>query len=290
MPNWCDCKLTITGPNRQAVLNKIKGDEVYVVEDTDINGNPYREEHVVHFDVEKIIPRPKEVAESEGWADWGYENWGCRNVYPDRQHHAATGDADVIYFYAPWNPPLYAIDALSVMFPDNTFLLEDWESDLPYGTTLFRAGRSSLYVEIPNVNRDTGKTATLFEIFQSVLRRGGSVQEAPTEVAKVKAKRLAAAASESGASDGDADLNAEVEAIVAPYLYDVTMIPADEERIAELLANKDELDALLAMGVECQKLRRNEPITSSEFEVTDYISAKSIEAETAVNELSNSNT
>ena len=237
MPNWCDCKLTITGPNRQAVLNKIKGDEVYVEEDTDINGNSYREEHVVHFDVDKIIPRPKEVAESEGWADWGYENWGCRNVYLDRQHHRASEDADVIYFYTPWNPPLYAIRALSVMFPHNTFLLEDWGTDLPYGTTLFRAGRSSRYLEIPNVNRETGKTATLFEIFQAVLRRGGSVQDAQTEVAKVKAERLAAAAIETRASDGDADLNAEGEAIVAPYLYDVAMIPADEERIATLLAS-----------------------------------------------------
>jgi len=74
-------------------------------------------------------------------------------------------------------------------------------------------------------------------------------------------------------------LNAEVEAIVAPYLYNVTMIPADEQRIAELLANKDELDLLLAGGVECKALHRNEPITSSEYEVTDYISAESIEAE-----------
>lgn len=245
MPNVCDCKLTITGPNRQAVLNKIKGDEVYVEEDTDINGKSCRRECIVHFDVNKIIPRPKEVTESEGWADWGYENWGCRNVYPDRQRHQGTEDADAIYFYTPWSPPLHAIRALSGMFPGNTFLLEDWGTDLPYGTTLFRAGQWSGYCMIPNVNRNTGKTATLFEIFEAVLRRGKSVRDAQAKVAKVKAERLAAA-SESGSSYGDAVLNAEVEAIVAPYLYGVTMIPADEERIATLVADEGQIAKVLS--------------------------------------------
>ena len=140
MPNFCDCKLTITGPNRQAVLDTIKGDEVFVETGTDINDKPYRTEYIVHFVVDKVIPRPKEVAESEGWADWGCENWGCRNVYPDLQKHVVHDDSDVIYFYTPWSPPLYAIHALSAMFPENSFLLEDDGMDLPSGTTLFRGG------------------------------------------------------------------------------------------------------------------------------------------------------
>jgi hypothetical protein len=90
MPNWCDCKLTITGPNRQAVLNKIMGDEIYVEEGLDTTGKPYRDEHVVHFDPNKVILMPEEVAESEGWRDWGLNNWGCRCVCPDRQHHEMT--------------------------------------------------------------------------------------------------------------------------------------------------------------------------------------------------------
>jgi hypothetical protein len=140
MPNWCDCKLTIKGPNRQAILYKIKGDEVFVEQSTDINDKLYMREYIVYFDVDKVIPRPKEVAESEGWADWGCENWGCRNVYPDLQKHVVHDDSDVIYFYTPWSPPLYAIHALSAMFPENSFLLEDDGMDLPSGTTLFRGG------------------------------------------------------------------------------------------------------------------------------------------------------
>jgi hypothetical protein len=144
MPNYCTCKLTITGPSRQAVLNTIKG-EVFVEKGTDINDKPYRTEHVVYFDVNKIIPRPKGVAESERWADWGYENWGCRNVYHDRQDYKALEDADVLVFYTPWNPPSLAIRALSAMFPENTFLLESGGEDLPVDATLFKGGNNSRY-------------------------------------------------------------------------------------------------------------------------------------------------
>src|ERR1019366_6832106 len=117
----------------------------------------------------------KEVIERGNWADWGYENWGCRNVYHDRQEHIVDDDSDVIFFYTPWTPPLLAIRALSAMFPENSFLLEDWGMDLPWGTTLFRGGKSSRYHFIPNVNRFTGKTATLYEIFVAGLRPAGDV-------------------------------------------------------------------------------------------------------------------
>lgn len=139
MPNYCSNKLTITGPNRTAVLDKIKG-EVFVEDGTAINGTP-RTEYVVHFDVNRITPRPKKVAESEGWEDWGYENWGCRNVYPDRQEHLVHENSDVITFSSPWDPPLYAIGALSIMFPDNTFLLETGGIDVPRGRTLYKGGK-----------------------------------------------------------------------------------------------------------------------------------------------------
>src|SRR5258708_40253876 len=107
MPNWCDCKLTITGPNRQAVLNRIKGDEVYVEEGTDWNGKPYREEYLVHFDLNKVIPMPKEVAESEGRRDWGLEKRGGRRVCPDRQHAEGRPEPVALDFHTPWGPPLH---------------------------------------------------------------------------------------------------------------------------------------------------------------------------------------
>ena len=237
MANYCDCKLTITGPDRPAVLDTIKGDEVFVEMGADIKDKPYRTEHIVYFDVNKVIPRPKQVAESKGWADWGDENWGCHCVYPDRQERIVNDDSDVIFFTSPWSPPLLAILALSAMFPENSFLLEDDGMDLPSGTTLFRGGKSSKYHSIPNVNHFTGKTATLYEIFAAVLRRTGDVEEAQAEVERVKVERLSPDTPESATQDpsNDPALDAEVREIVAPRIYDVAMIPADEERIEDLM-------------------------------------------------------
>jgi hypothetical protein len=216
---------------------------VFVETGTDIFDKPYRTEHIVYFDVNKVIPRPKQVAESEGWADWGYKNLGCRNVYHDRQEHIVNDDSDVIFFYTPWNPPLYAIRALGAMFPENSFLLEDGGMDLPSGAILFRGGKESQYHLIPNVNHFTGKTATLYEIFVAVLYRTGDVQKAQAEVEGVKAKRLSPGTlspdtPESTTQDDpalDPALDVEVRKIVAPKFYDVKMIPADEERLEELL-------------------------------------------------------
>jgi hypothetical protein len=215
---------------------------VFVETGTDIFDKPYSTEHIVYFDVDKVIPRPKQIAESKDWADWGCKNWGCRNVYHDRQRHIVNDDSDVIFFYTPWNPPLLAILALSAMFPENSFLLEDWGMDVPWGTTLFRGGKNSKYWTIPNHNSFTGKTASLYEIFEAVLRRTGDVQKAQAEVERVRIERLSPGTlspdtPESATQDPSYDpaLNAEVREIVAPRLYDVAMIPADEERIEDLV-------------------------------------------------------
>jgi hypothetical protein len=70
---------------------------------------------------------------------------------------------------------------------------------------------------------------------------------AADEVAKVKAERLTPEASQSS-SYGDADLNAEVRAIVTPHLYDIATMPADEERIAALLADEERIAKVMSRG------------------------------------------
>ena len=231
MPNYCVCKLTITGPNRQAVLTKLKGGKPHVEDG---------KEWPVYFDVEQIVSVPEGLGER--YAEWAQQNWGCCVVYKDLQDYKALEDADVIFFSSPWNPPLLAIRTLSTMFPENSFLLEDGGMDLPSGTTLFRGGKHSQYHFIPNVNRSTGKTATLYEIFLAVLRRTGDVAQAQAEVERVKVERLSPGTlspdtPESTTQDPSYDpaLAAEVRERLAPRLYDVTMIPADEERIEDLM-------------------------------------------------------
>jgi len=236
MPNWCDCTLTITGPNRQSVLDKIKGDKPYIEDGV---------EYTVYFDVEKVVPRPKDLGDN--WKEWSYENWGCKWV-SDMQRHESLTDADVILFYTPWNPPLFAIQRLSLMFPENSFLLEDTEDSLPAGTTLFRKGKCSRYYSLPNYNSMTGRTATLYEIFCAVLRRTVSIEEAKKEVAEVKAKRLGQGSEDKSVVDDGSEpaLNAEVEAIVAPRTYKAEMIPGDEANIAQLIANPAQCAQLLS--------------------------------------------
>lgn len=103
MPNWCDCTLRITGPNRQAVLDTLKGE-------------PYEGEQV-YFEVEHIIPRPTDLGDN--WQEWSYEHWGCRNVYHDRQSLYTEDNADVIAFYTPWCPPCVAIVTLSTLLRES---------------------------------------------------------------------------------------------------------------------------------------------------------------------------
>jgi len=236
MPNWCDCKLTIRGPNRQAVLDKIKGDTSYVRD-----GVTY----TVYFDVEKIVPRPEGLGDN--WQEWGYTHWGCRNVYEDMQSHEALQDADVIYFYTPWDPPHIAIRKLASMFPENTFLREHWGEDIPWQAIAFRGEKYSHYYELPDFNRNTGRQATLCEIFCAVLRRTGEVQAALAEVEQVKALRLADVELPTP-DNSDSELNAMVEAVFAPYEYDTKTIPADEEQIARLLADEGEITKIASGG------------------------------------------
>jgi hypothetical protein len=228
MPKFIDCVLTISGLDRESVLDKIKGQS---------------HEEEVYFQVENIIPRPEGIV-GENLRDWREENWGCQYVYTDRQWHRRKDDADVIGFYTPLSPPWLAILALSKMFPQNTFLLKDWSDDgMPEGTTLFREGKYSRYCLLPDYNSNTGKTATLYEIFCAVLRRKGTLQEALAEVEGVKALRLAGSKLKDRPEyvpvddeNYDPALDAEVETIITPYAYYVSMIPADEERIANHIA------------------------------------------------------
>jgi hypothetical protein len=227
MPNFIDCYLTITGPNRQSVLVKLSGE-------------PY-EGHPVYFVVENIIPRPSDLGDN--WQDWGYDNWGCRNVYPDRQTHVPKENADLLYFNCPNDPPLLAIRKLSEMFPANSFLLENHdEGGGPWAATLFRAGHASLHYVMPDYNSLAGAQATPFEIFRSVYCRSG-LAAAEAEVTRVVGCRVLYGPYNTclvvPKEHYDPTLDAEVEAHLRPMAYDVAMIPQDKAEITNFLALPD---------------------------------------------------
>jgi|HubBroStandDraft_1064217.scaffolds.fasta_scaffold43570_3 hypothetical protein len=121
MSNWCDCKLTITGPSRRAVLHVLAG--AFTDEETGEQvPMVFSMEALQKKVVELGIPIPT-LAERSPECPMG-------SIYIYNQHQEATGDSDVLYFQSQWVEPVEAITCLSIMFPQNTFLLDAWSDDL----------------------------------------------------------------------------------------------------------------------------------------------------------------
>jgi hypothetical protein len=192
--------------------------------------------------VERIIPRPNGLG--EGWQDWGIANWGCATVYRDSQRHWTRGDADVIWFYTPWDPPLYAINALSAVFPEDTFLLESEGHDVPRCATLFRAGKNSQHFRLPDLNGLTGKTVTPYEIFCAVLSRNGSLAKALTEVEGSLTEPFGYSSPDPDRDSAyDATLDADIRSQLARYLVSPARMSTDQaliERHATIVSEMNE--------------------------------------------------
>jgi hypothetical protein len=119
MSNWCDNRLTVTGPNRREALNAVRKQE------TDEDGA-----FTVYFSIETLRKRVDELGIP-------IPDSGCRcpecpmgSVYVYNQYHEATDDSDVLYFQTQWAEPVEAVTVLSIMYPQNTFLLDAWCDDL----------------------------------------------------------------------------------------------------------------------------------------------------------------
>jgi hypothetical protein len=140
MSNWCDNKLTVTGPNRRAVLDTVAGA-------TD------KGEQII-LSMTALTKRVKELGiPIPTWGE-GARSPECPmgSVYVYNQHHEATDDSDILYFQTQWVEPVEAVTVLSQMFPQNEFLLDSWCDDLgqwsgdePYsGTYNARVCRASV--------------------------------------------------------------------------------------------------------------------------------------------------
>jgi hypothetical protein len=90
MSNWCDNKLTVTGPNRRAVLATVAGA-------TD------KGEQVI-FSMAALTKRVKELGIPIPTLGEGVRSPECPmgSVYVYNQHHEATDDSDILYFQTQW--------------------------------------------------------------------------------------------------------------------------------------------------------------------------------------------
>ena len=234
MANYYSNVLTISGQNVDELLAAIKADAPHVDKDG--------QAHEVYFDPQRSFGIRKQE--------------GVPYVCPDHQKLWYEDGNAVISFDTAGYPAFYPILRLSDMFPNTLklrWLLQSGGSDP--SVVLFRAGEASHVYEIPNYNRNTGKSATLFEIVCSHINRfrdgeslGDCIGKALEVVERVKAERLAEARKTSEKGDhaedsGDPEivynqaLDKEMEALIQPFLYSLDMIPADEERVARLVAD-----------------------------------------------------
>ena len=125
MPNWCDNRITITGPNK--LIDKI---EKIVKEDGD---EAFADSSEPKGLLQLMNPMPKELRDTtsptpkgskqpvidgdDNWYDWAVHNWGtkwelCEFFGVDRQHLNDSLDESTISFstQSAWAPPLNALD------------------------------------------------------------------------------------------------------------------------------------------------------------------------------------
>lgn len=161
MPNWCECDLTLNGPNVPAILAAVQSDNSQFDFDTLI---PYPQEYRLLDErsreyserlnsiVEDDPERDEKLAAlavaygveldtiwlqdgyNSGGYEWCIQNWGTKwsasevviDSHPNEPHSA------LIHFDVPWCPPLPVVQALAEKFPGHEFLLEYYEGGIGF--------------------------------------------------------------------------------------------------------------------------------------------------------------
>jgi succinate dehydrogenase flavin-adding protein (antitoxin of CptAB toxin-antitoxin module) len=113
VPNWCDNRATITGP--EPVISEIK--EILNTQDPAL--------------LAWMVKEPK-YAGDQDWYGWRVENWGSKwdisSVYVDD----VEDDTVSFSFSSAWSPPIEAFKTWAERDGRVTFHLEFWESGVAF--------------------------------------------------------------------------------------------------------------------------------------------------------------
>lgn len=144
-PNWCENRLTVTGPAKQLTEFKKKA-----VSKTKVAKGETKQ----WLSMNNFFPTPKELTDKESpnrvnpdamlkkygakdWYDWNLQNWGCKwdlNHYSDPE---TIGRRSVCYFFdSPWGPPEEFVKNVAYIYPTLTFFLEYCEPGMCFSGTL----------------------------------------------------------------------------------------------------------------------------------------------------------
>lgn len=164
MPNWVYNGMSITG------------DEAKVQEVKNRLAEPYEGIHIVYVGKEcmsktvtverdlsfwnMIRPEGEDLEKYRAslldgpsfWYDWNCANWGTKWEPNEVGFEERAKDRIVYRFETAWSPPIQALTALSVSYPDVRIELEFEEEQGWGGTTVFSGGESleTEWYDIPN--------------------------------------------------------------------------------------------------------------------------------------------
>ena len=119
MPNWCNNKLAVSGPD----------EDVEQFKEAAIGNSPWqtKEEKKSALNFHSLIPIPPEVL-SAGYNPAGYEwelkNWGCK-WGACHAESVEEWEGHLTYFFdTAWSPPIPFLSQLAPKWPTLTFLLD----------------------------------------------------------------------------------------------------------------------------------------------------------------------
>lgn len=122
MPNWCDNKLVVTGPNAE-FKKFLESITVPMSED-----EMQQEGETTKIDFTVLHPIPEDKANNNsltnGWYDWCCSNWGTK--WPPSR--VGYDDDRMFAFDTAWAPPIELFTHISTLFPRLTFTLSYCES------------------------------------------------------------------------------------------------------------------------------------------------------------------
>jgi hypothetical protein len=141
MPNWCRCRLSISGPEAkvaelleacEATAEEMHSYKPYYRIEAELQ---HMAKHTAGTDLSfnKLVPIPQELLAKtydEGGHEWELKNWGCKWGASRVEHSVDTPGKIELVFDTPWQPPLLWVDKVSELYPELHFIIGYDEPDM----------------------------------------------------------------------------------------------------------------------------------------------------------------
>ncbi len=149
MPNWCDNRLTVTGPaDDRRRLTQLWTDGTGVFNKVLPTPDPFTDQEIAELRLE--VERSyfgsdlAKVDADDAWYWWRNIHWGTKSDVGGNGRPATVEEQDdvtTIDFLTAWGPPVPVIKAMSILYPSLVFNLAYFEGGMCFaGEAHFLAG------------------------------------------------------------------------------------------------------------------------------------------------------